>query len=113
MKTDTELPRQSSPSDRRAETRHAVRLEAELIWNAGSGRQACVIRDLSVNGAKVETRFFVDIPKRVFLLLKDSARLLECEVRWQLGTEMGLFFLDEGGKSMRRVLIQQHTQQEL
>ena len=95
--------------ERRAHVRHEVRLTGELIWDAGAQRQPCTIRDISLDGARVETVSVLKMPARFFLHEKAAGNLFECEVRWQRSAEMGLFFLDAGSRMARRALIQEHA----
>jgi hypothetical protein len=102
-------PRETIVVERRAHVRHEVRLAGELIWDGGAQRQPCTIRDISLDGARVETRSFAEMPTRIFLHEKEDGNLFECEVRWLRGGEMGLFFLDAGSRMARRALIQEHA----
>lgn len=93
--------------ERRSEVRHEVSLAGELIWKNGGQRQRCTIKDISLNGARVDTRFYLDVPKELYLLENGSGNLFECQVKWQQGDQIGLFFLDVGSQSARRTLLQQ------
>jgi hypothetical protein len=99
-------PREMIAVERRAHVRHEVQLAGELIWEDGAQRQPCTIRDISLDGARVETRSLAAMPKRFFLHEKEDGNLFECEVRWHRGGEIGLFFLDTGSRMARRALIQ-------
>jgi methyl-accepting chemotaxis protein len=103
------LPARSPAVERRGEARYDVALPGELIWNNGAKRQRCTIRDISENGARIHTGFFVDVPEKVFLLEVDSRNLFECQVRWHMSAELGLFFVDLASLSARRLLIQKHA----
>jgi hypothetical protein len=106
-------PREMIVVERRAHVRHEVQLAGELIWDGGANRQPCTIRDISLDGARVETRSLPDMPARVFLHEKEEGNLFECEVRWRRGGEMGLFFLDTGSRTARRALIRQHANPDM
>jgi hypothetical protein len=95
--------------ERRSQARYDVYLNGELIWGDGAERRRCTIRDISLDGAQVDTNYFVDVPKRLFLLETRSGDLFECQVRWQQGARLGLFFLDVGARSARRALIERHA----
>lgn len=84
-------------------------LAGELIAKGGARLQRCAIRDMSLDGARIDTGFYIDVPRRLFLLEEESGSLFECEVRWQQGREIGLFFLDVSGRSARQSLIQKHA----
>jgi hypothetical protein len=80
-----------------------------VIWSGGAERRDCTIRDISLDGARVETSSAAAAPDVVFLLESASGNLFECQVRWRRDSEMGLHFIDVGGRAMRRALIQEHT----
>lgn len=101
-------PRGTMVVERRAHVRHAVRLTGELIWDEGAQRQPCTIRDISLDGARVETLPIPRMPERIFLHEKQQGNLFECDVRWHREGEIGLFFLDSGGRASRRALIREH-----
>jgi len=102
-------PREMVVVERRAHVRHEVQLAGELIWNGGAQRQLCTIRDISLDGARVETGRLPEMPTRFFLHEKHDGNLFECEIRWQRSGEMGLFFLDAGSRMARRALIREHA----
>ncbi len=95
--------------ERRSQARYEVCLEGEIIWGGGKRRQRCVIRDISLNGARVDTQHFVDVPDRFFLHEKTDDGLFECDLKWHQGGMMGVFFIDVGSQSQRRALIKQHA----
>lgn len=97
--------------ERRSQQRHDVHLAGELIWAGGSERRRCTIRDISLDGARIDTGFYVNVPPKVFLLETKSQNLFECQVRWQQSEQIGLYFIDVGTQSLRRALIQQHARQ--
>jgi hypothetical protein len=97
--------------ERRAHVRHAVSLEGELIWPGGTQRQPCTIRDISLDGARIATEPPVNAEENIFLHEHASGTLFECQIRWQRGSEMGLFFIDVGSRAARRALIEQHATQ--
>lgn len=95
--------------EKREHLRYDVSLPGELIWDGGASRQRCTIRDISLDGARVDTGFFVAVPPRLFLLEKSSSNLFECEVRWHQKEKIGLFFIDVGTRATRRALIREHA----
>jgi hypothetical protein len=97
--------------ERRSQTRHDVCIPGEISWRGGEFRQRCTIRDLSLDGARAELTFFTEVPKKIFLLEEESGRLFDCEVRWQQGCQIGLYFLDMASRSVRRALLQKHAGQ--
>lgn len=95
--------------EKRAFERHEVRLSGELIWAGGAKRHACTIKDVSEDGARIDTDEFLDIPDRVFLLEHVAGGLFECLVKWHSGAQVGLYFIDASGRLARRALIQRHS----
>lgn len=95
--------------ERRSQQRYNVRLDGELIWDNGAERKACVILDLSLDGAKVDIGYFMALPKHLFFLEKSRGTLFECQVRWQQAGQLGLHFIDVGTRAARRALIDQYA----
>jgi methyl-accepting chemotaxis protein len=91
--------------EKRTHVRYEVTLPAEIIWNNGGARLACTIKDISLEGARIDTGEFVAVPPKIYLFENDSAQLFECEVRWQNCAQIGLFFVDIGSPATRRALI--------
>lgn len=91
-----------------ADTRNAGRgekaLDGELIAKGGARLHHCAIRDISPEGARVDTGYFVKVPRNLLLLAGSSGHLFECEVRWQQGREIDLRFVDVGSRSSRLAL---------
>jgi hypothetical protein len=103
------LDSRNAASERRSQVRYEVSLPGEIIWQGGDRRQHCTIRDLSLNGARVELPFFTEFPTTIYLLEQGSGKLFECDVRWQQGCQMGVFFVDVAGHTARRALLQKHA----
>ena len=77
------------PKERRTEVRVPVRLDARVF----PGHRACLVRDLSQNGARIQ---FVDEgagPDEVVLVLWDSGQAFEAHAVWWLNDEIGLRFI--------------------
>jgi hypothetical protein len=97
--------------EKRSQAGHEDRSAGELIWDGGAQRHSCTISDISIDGARVDTRFFVYVPERLFLLESDTGNLFECRVRWQQSAQMDVSFIDIGSQSLRRALMKQHSMQ--
>jgi hypothetical protein len=95
--------------ERRSQQRYEVRLDGELIWDNGAQRKSCVILDLSVDGARIDTGYFISLPKNLFFLEKARGTLFECQVRWQQAGQLGLHFIDVSSRAARRTLIDQYA----
>lgn len=53
----------------------------------------CALRDLSINGAMIETPCAWDMPEYVFLISNQEDHAVECKVRWRSERAMGIEFL--------------------
>jgi hypothetical protein len=91
--------------DRREFERHPVRIEGKVMFAAGKCSFDCVIVDLSVAGARLRLTQNVRLPSKIYLWQTKSGAVLECEVRWQEQTEVGLRFIDSCGRQLRKVLL--------
>jgi hypothetical protein len=67
------------------------------------------ILDISLDGACVDTRYFIETPAELFLHEFGAGDLFECQIKWHLGPRLGLFFIHTASRSLRRALIQRHT----
>ena len=90
--------------DQRALPRKEVYKPGRLIFADGSATLDCLIVDVSEGGARVQTDLRLALPDRIFLWQGDTADILDCEVRWQLGNEAGLCIVDTCGRQMRKAL---------
>ena len=91
--------------DQRAAPRREVEIPGRLIFADGTAALECVILDVSDGGARVRTELSLVLPERVYLFQGDTADILDCEVRWQLANQAGLYIVDTCGRRMRKALI--------
>jgi hypothetical protein len=66
-------------------------IQATLVYDGGRSRQACVIRNLSDSGAKIEVASVAKVP-RTFDLIVDRVRPQSCVVVWRAVKELGVQF---------------------
>ena len=77
------------PRERRSQVRVPVRLDARVF----PGLRACLVRDLSASGARIQ---FADPdvgPDEVVLVLWDSGQAFEAQAVWWLNDEIGVRFI--------------------
>jgi PilZ domain len=92
-------------NDKRAHPRFEARLQGRLLSPDGRCNYSCVVLDVSEGGARVCTTESGLIPKRVFLFLAKTSDLFECDLRWRRENEIGLQFIDDVPRSMRKQLL--------
>lgn len=84
---------QSIYVERRNEGRGPVRAPARIMHGASLAHWAdCVIRDLSVNGAKIELSHFYKLPPRFVLLHFQAGTAFEVVLKWRRGDLAGMSF---------------------
>lgn len=73
-------------------------IEATIVFDAGRTRVACIIRNLSETGAKLEVlNGSVSAIPRTFDLIVNKVRPQGCSVMWRSLKELGVQFHDAGG----------------
>jgi PilZ domain len=92
--------------DRRAYTRHAVRIEGKLISTDMDCCVDVVIQELSEGGALVSSAKSIDFPRNGYLWVAHTGTLFQCELRWRRSNRLfGLRFNDESSRDRLRALI--------
>ena len=84
-------------ADRRDSHRHRVLKRGVLILNGGFSTINCIVRDMSIGGAKVAVEGEFNAPKFMELLLVDRNERVATETRWQSGKSLGLKFMPANG----------------
>lgn len=74
--------------------RQRVLKSGKIIFNDGSSVVDCVIRNLSVAGARLEVPTTVGLPPEFTLLDAHSGRTYTAKVRWRRSDIMGVEFSD-------------------
>jgi hypothetical protein len=77
----------------RASPRHRVFKGAVIVFNAGRSTFNCIMRDLSLGGAKLQIESPRGIPDTFDLLTPDTPRR-PCRVAWRNGLSVGIAFLN-------------------
>ena len=77
------------PKERRSAMRVPVKLDARVF----PGRRACLVKDLSVHGARVQFSDPGHGPDEVVLVLWDSGQAFEAQAVWWLNDEIGVRFI--------------------
>lgn len=79
--------------ERRNDGRGPVRAPARVMHGAALAHWAdCIIRDLSVNGAKIELSHFYKLPPRFVLLHFQAGVGFEVVLKWRRGDLAGMSF---------------------
>jgi hypothetical protein len=78
--------------ERRLNPRRNTAIAAHVAFNGGRSQMACIIRDLSDGGAKLEVTSVRDIPP-TFDLLIPGHRPIPCRVAWRAMKELGIAFV--------------------
>lgn len=88
--------------DRRA-NRHRLRRTGKLMHAQEPNILACVIQNMSEDGAMVQLVAGSAIVPHELLLWEDSSKsAFVCQVRWQQGRIVGLRFVDEREREFRQ-----------
>lgn len=66
---------------------------ARIVYGNGSTTRDCMVRNISVEGAKIVAEITAGIPDEFSLLFEDGSRR-RCAVRWRKANELGVEFLD-------------------
>jgi hypothetical protein len=86
------MPLNTGLVERRAMHRARALLSGKILVGNGSVSSDCVIRDLSVNGARVRISNAIGLPRTVTLLAIKDGLLFDATVIWRRGGELGLTF---------------------
>jgi hypothetical protein len=77
--------------DRLAPRLRAI-LKAELRFNGGASTVACIVRDVSDSGARIELAGDVPIPDRFDLHIAKLQQTRRASRRWKRGLDVGIVF---------------------
>ncbi|GIL03348.1 MAG: hypothetical protein BroJett030_32470 [Alphaproteobacteria bacterium] len=86
-------PAVAREGDRRLAHRHRVLKRGMLILNDGFSTINCIIRDISIGGARVAVDGEFTAPKFMELLMVEKNEKIATETRWQNGNLLGLKFM--------------------
>ena len=79
--------------EKRLAPRRNTLIPADIVFDGGRVRIACIIRNLSESGAKLEVASVSKIP-RTFDLVVSKVRPQPCQVMWRTLKEIGVHFID-------------------
>jgi hypothetical protein len=79
-------------TDRRCERRQRV-LKRGKILQGNDSVVDCMIRDISSGGARLRVDQYYTPPDRFDLMIADSRETRSVEVRWRLGSDLGVRFI--------------------
>ena len=77
--------------DRRLAPRRNTSMEALIVFDGGRQYMACIIRDLSEGGAKLQVDKVIGVPN-TFDLMTPGHRTHSCRVAWRALRELGVQF---------------------
>ena len=83
------MPEPISHDDRRSAVRLAVRLEARLF----PGGRPCLIKDISLKGARIELTGQESAPDDLVLVIWGTGQAFEAQAVWWRGSEIGVRFI--------------------
>jgi hypothetical protein len=83
----------------RRELRQRAYLGAKLVYGDGAFTLDCVVRDITLNGARVRLPEGQAVPDKVFLVELRSGIAYEAQVTWKRHPEIGLKFVHQHGLS--------------
>lgn len=86
-------PATSTETDRRVEPRQRSGIDAEVYFQPGNQSVSCKIINISDHGARIALKVAAELGDRV-ALGAPSGRLRGAHVRWRIGLEAGLEFID-------------------
>ncbi|MBZ0146728.1 MAG: PilZ domain-containing protein [Pseudorhodoplanes sp.] len=79
-------------TDRRTELRMGSARAARLVPDRGGRVLPCIVLNLSLTGARIETLEPVDVHRRFNLLFEGSGDSHHCQVVWQKENQIGVTF---------------------
>ena len=65
----------------------------QVVFDKGRCVAACIVRDISERGARIEVSSVIGIPSEFTLLLDDRSAAPVCFVKWRNQTTLGVEFL--------------------
>lgn len=86
-------------SDRRSTDRRRVIKGCRVLFNNRASTLDCVVRNLSKDGARVQTETPHLIPDEFELLIVQEGIIYPCKVAWRRGDEIGVTFTGPPGNA--------------
>lgn len=81
--------------ERRKVPRRNAAMETVLVHENGVAREAGVIRDISVAGAKLAIASTGTLPDSAYILIPEQHQIEQCRIVWRSEHEVGLAFAAE------------------
>jgi hypothetical protein len=88
--TDAEL---TASAERRRSPRYELRRATTLYYAPGNQSARCLIRNISRTGARILVDDVVELPDQITLVTPSNRARLAL-VRWRIGDEFGIEFID-------------------
>jgi hypothetical protein len=87
----------ATSADHRRAMRQRAFLGAKLVYGDGAFTVDCVVRDVSLTGARIKLPEGQAVPDSVFLVEMRSGIAYEARVAWKRHPEIGLEFIHQHG----------------
>jgi hypothetical protein len=92
-----ELPALNSAQDHRQMVRQRAFLGGKLVYGDGAFTVDCIVRDISLTGARVKLPEGQMVPDHLYLVELRTGIAYEAKVVWKRHPEIGLAFVHEYG----------------
>jgi GGDEF domain-containing protein len=97
--------------NRRSEHRNRVFKRGRIIFGDGFSTMDCVVRDLSLHGARISMEDQIALPQRFSFSILDSGTTYRAVRRWQRGTAIGIEFAEELTRAGAKQALETQTAQ--
>lgn len=85
----------SVPPNQRSNPRYKVSKDAKVIYPDERGLVDVIVRDLSVDGARIQLKSSTDLSGKFNLFVPSEKMLYTVSVRWMKGNVVGLRFASD------------------
>ena len=89
------------PTEHRRESRHKVFLKGRITFNNGASSFDCLVRDMSVSGARLALSETATLPEAFDLHIPQKDKTVRASLRWR--REDGVGIVVNGGDEAARV----------
>ncbi|WP_375408456.1 PilZ domain-containing protein [uncultured Methylobacterium sp.] len=83
-------------SEHRRETRQRTFLKGRIIFNNGASSMDCLVRDMSMSGARLALSQSAVLPEAFDLYIPQKERTYRSSLRWRRSDGIGITFADTG-----------------
>lgn len=87
-------PETDTMSEHRRETRQRTFLKGRIIFNNGSSSMDCLVRDMSMSGARIALSQSAVLPEAFDLYIPQKERTYRSSLRWRRSDGIGITFAD-------------------